>query len=187
MANIVSIRRAAITVAALGAKAFVFGILAERYKPASGKAVISNGLVTCDYPSDPSPIFGFLSIAFLAASAIGAFFSIFHPYKGKDVPPRALFHSTTMVIFFQIAIWMTMLAEGMLLWATITELMHLTRNVHHNLNTTCPTAKTGLFGGAAFMALNASLFWLVCLMLTDNARDDYSQVTGNDEKEQSKI
>lgn len=65
------------------------------------------------------------------------------------------------------------MAEGMLLWPTITELIHLKRNVHHNMNAKCPTAKTGLFGGAAFMALNASLFWLICLMLANNAREDY--------------
>lgn len=61
----------------------------------------------------------------------------------------------------------------MLLWASITEHLHLSRNVHHNMDTGCPTAKTGLFGGAGFLALDASLFWLVCLMLADNARDDY--------------
>lgn len=37
----------------------------------------------------------------------------------------------------------------------------------------CPTAKTGLFGGAAFLALDAALFWLVCQMLALNARADY--------------
>jgi hypothetical protein len=35
------------------------------------------------------------------------------------------------------------------------------------------TAKTGLFGGAAFIALVAILFWLVCQMLSLNARSDY--------------
>ncbi|KAJ1691356.1 hypothetical protein LUZ63_015511 [Rhynchospora breviuscula] len=34
-------------------------------------------------------------------------------------------------------------------------------------------SKTGLFGGAAFIALDATLFWLVCQMLTLNARADY--------------
>ena len=58
-------------------------------------------------------------------------------------------------------------------WATVTEGLHLSRNVHHNLDTTCPTAKTGLFGGAGFIALDATLFWLVCQMLTLNARADY--------------
>lgn len=61
----------------------------------------------------------------------------------------------------------------MMIWATATEGFHRTRNVHHNLKTTCPTAKTGLFGGAAFLALDAALFWLVCQMLALNARADY--------------
>lgn len=62
-----------------------------------------------------------------------------------------------------------------MMWATITEGLHRSRNVHHNLDTECPTAKTGLFGGAAFLALDAALFWLVCQMLTLNARADYLQ------------
>ncbi|GJW53905.1 peptidyl-prolyl cis-trans isomerase CYP59 [Tanacetum coccineum] len=67
----------------------------------------------------------------------------------------------------------TGLAAAMLLWPTITEHKHLISNVHYNLETTCPTAKTGLLGGGAFLALDAALFWLVSLMLADNAREDY--------------
>lgn len=67
----------------------------------------------------------------------------------------------------------TVLAEVFMLWATITEGLHRSRNIHHNLETDCATAKTGLFGGAAFLALDAALFWLICMMLTDNARSDY--------------
>ncbi|RZR97351.1 hypothetical protein BHM03_00026504, partial [Ensete ventricosum] len=47
------------------------------------------------------------------------------------------------------------------------------RNVHHDLTTQCPTAKTGLFGGGAFLALDAAIFWLICQMLTMNSRSDY--------------
>jgi hypothetical protein len=61
----------------------------------------------------------------------------------------------------------------MLLWATITESHPRTSNIHHDMDTQCPTAKTGLFGGAAFLALDAALFWLVCQMLALNARADY--------------
>ncbi|XVF23273.1 hypothetical protein REPUB_Repub13aG0022100 [Reevesia pubescens] len=68
---------------------------------------------------------------------------------------------------------LSMLAAGMLSWVTITELLHLTNNVHEDDNTTCSTAKSGLFGGAAFLALNASLFWLICLMLADDVKTDY--------------
>ncbi|KAG8066992.1 hypothetical protein GUJ93_ZPchr0005g15302 [Zizania palustris] len=65
------------------------------------------------------------------------------------------------------------LSFAMLLWATITEGLHRANNIHHDLDTQCPTAKTGLFGGAAFLALDASLFWLVAQMLALNARSDY--------------
>lgn len=65
------------------------------------------------------------------------------------------------------------LAAAMLLWPTITEQLHLIRNVHRDLKTTCPTAKTGLLGGGAFVSLDSALFWLVALMLADNAREDY--------------
>lgn len=65
------------------------------------------------------------------------------------------------------------LGVAFLLWPTITEQLILIRNVHHNLETDCPTAKTGLLGGGAFVSLDSSLFWLVALMLAINAREDY--------------
>lgn len=61
----------------------------------------------------------------------------------------------------------------MTLWATVTEAMHHVRNVHRDLGYACPTAKTGVLGGAAFLNLDASLFWIVCLMLVGNVREDY--------------
>ncbi|KAF1895792.1 hypothetical protein Lal_00037908 [Lupinus albus] len=42
----------------------------------------------------------------------------------------------------------TRLAATMLLWPTITEQIHLSHNVHSNVNYECPIAKTGLLGGA---------------------------------------
>ena len=65
------------------------------------------------------------------------------------------------------------LAAALLLWPTITEQLHLTHKIHRNLGTDCPTAKTGLLGGGAFVSLDSALFWLVSLMLADNAREDY--------------
>lgn len=65
------------------------------------------------------------------------------------------------------------LALAMMMWVTITEGLHHSRNVHHDLGYQCPTTKTGLFGGAAFLALDASLFWFICQTLTLNARADY--------------
>lgn len=71
------------------------------------------------------------------------------------------------------------LATALLLWPTLTEQFHILRNVHLNLKTECPTAKTGLLGGGAFVSLDASLFWLVALMLADNAREDYFEELEN--------
>ncbi|KAG6766620.1 hypothetical protein POTOM_027788 [Populus tomentosa] len=104
---------------------------------------------------------------------------------GKLTTPRAT-RTVCNADAFSLSMFrsVSMLAGGMLLWATTTELSHLTKNVHrHNVDSTnCPTAKTGLFGGAAFMALDASLFWLVCLMLTTNAREDYFDEAGEEQK-----
>lgn len=74
------------------------------------------------------------------------------------------------------------LAAALLLWPTLTEQLHIVHNVHRNLNTECPTAKTGLLGGGAFVSLDASLFWLVALMLADNAREDYFDEAEKDPK-----
>lgn len=65
------------------------------------------------------------------------------------------------------------LGFAFLLWPTITEHYHLSRNVHPHTTTQCPTAKTGLLGGGAFLALDSALFWLVSLMLTGNVREDF--------------
>lgn len=64
-------------------------------------------------------------------------------------------------------------AETLLLWATVVESVHRNHNHHSVVSGSCPTAKSGLFGGAAFMALDATLFWLICLMLAVNARADH--------------
>ena len=60
--------------------------------------------------------------------------------------------------------------------------MNLSGNVHHNLETQCPTAKTGLLGGGAFVSLDSALFWLVALMLASNAREDYFDEVENNGK-----
>ena len=74
------------------------------------------------------------------------------------------------------------LAAVLLLWPTVTEHLHLLHNVHRNLQTDCPTAKTGLLGGGAFVSLDAALLWLVALMLADNAREDYFEEVDKDPK-----
>jgi Protein of unknown function (DUF1218) len=75
---------------------------------------------------------------------------------------------------------------GMMLWATVTELLHNLRNVHHDMEYACPTAKTGLFGGAAFLNLDAMLLWLVTMMLVSNVREDFHR-PDEDESEDGHI
>lgn len=60
-----------------------------------------------------------------------------------------------------------------LLWPTITEQLHLSRKFHHNPDYDCPTAKTGLLGGGAFLSLDSCLLWVIALMLAGNAREDF--------------
>ncbi|XP_041021066.1 uncharacterized protein LOC121262598 isoform X1 [Juglans microcarpa x Juglans regia] len=176
----VSVRLMATIVAFCGIVSFIFGVIAENKKPASGTPITGKGVVVCKYPSDPTVALGYLSVVFLIATTVAGYLSLFYPYKGRSIPQAALFKSTSFVVFFNIAIFTAGLAGTLLLWPTITEQIHLARNVHHNLNTDCPTAKTGLLGGGAFLSLDASLFWLIALMLADNAREDYFDETGKD-------
>ncbi|KAL6619087.1 hypothetical protein ACP70R_034226 [Stipagrostis hirtigluma subsp. patula] len=67
----------------------------------------------------------------------------------------------------------TVAGAGMTMWPTAAEAMHHVRNVHRDMGYACPTAKTGVLGGAAFLNLDAMLFWMVCLMLARNVREDY--------------
>ncbi|XP_023524395.1 uncharacterized protein LOC111788301 [Cucurbita pepo subsp. pepo] len=169
----VSVKVMSLIVACLGVISFLFGVVAENKKPASGTPIPGKGLVICQYPSDPTVVLGYLSVAFLLASSSAGYFSLFYPYHGKSVPRGALFKNSSFSIFFNIALFTTGLAMTLLAWPTLTEQLHLSRNVHYDLETACPTAKTGLLGGGAFLSLDSSLFWLVALMLAGNAREDY--------------
>ncbi|GMG99160.1 hypothetical protein Nepgr_001000 [Nepenthes gracilis] len=102
--------------------------------------------------------------------------------QGKDVvickypsdPTVVLGYLSAVFLILSTAFGLTSgLAAALLLWPTITEQLHLARKVHHNLDNDCPTTKTGLMGGGAFVSLDSCLFWLICLMLADNAREDY--------------
>ncbi|XVE99438.1 hypothetical protein REPUB_Repub03eG0197700 [Reevesia pubescens] len=178
----VTIKRAALIVSFLGVLSFIFGVVAENKKPAAGTPIAGKDVVICKYPSDPSVILGYLSVAFLLLSSAAGYWSLFYPYKGKSVPNSVLFKSTSFAVFFNIALFSGGLAATLLLWPTITEQLHLTRNVHHNLTTECPTSKTGLLGGGAFVSLDSALFWLVALMLADNAREDHFDEVEKDTK-----
>ncbi|KAM4086265.1 hypothetical protein ACJW30_10G089800 [Castanea mollissima] len=163
----------ALIVGTLGVISFIFGIFAETKKPAAGTPIAGKDVVICKYPSSPTVVLGYLSLLFLLASTVVAYLSLFYPYQGKSVPNSILFKSTNFTIFFNVALFTTGLGATFLLWPTLTEQFHLSRNVHHNLKTDCPTAKTGLLGGGAFVSLDASLLWLVALMLAINAREDF--------------
>ncbi|XP_052211621.1 uncharacterized protein LOC127814263 isoform X1 [Diospyros lotus] len=169
----VSIKQMALIVATFGVLSFIFGVIAENKKPASGTPITGKGVVICKYPSDPTVVLGYLSVSFLAATTASGYLSLFYPYKGQSVPQAALFRSNTFLVFFNLAMGLAGLAATFLLWPTVTEQLHIARNVHHNQQTECPTAKTGLLGGGAFLSLDASLFWLIALMLANNAREDY--------------
>ncbi|OVA19336.1 Protein of unknown function DUF1218 [Macleaya cordata] len=163
----------ALSIALFGALSFIFGIIAENKKPAAGIPIPGHDVTICKFPSDPTVALGSIStVALVFCTALG-FFSIFYSYKGQSVPRDALFQSTTLVVFLGIAVGMSVLGGLLMLWATISESLHRIDNVHHGLDYKCPTAKTGLFGGAAFLCLDAALFWLICQMLTLNARADY--------------
>ncbi|KAL8536714.1 hypothetical protein ACS0TY_012049 [Phlomoides rotata] len=169
----VSMKQMSLLVATLGVLSFIFGVVAENKKPASGIPISGKGVVICKYPSDPSVALGYLSVIFLAISTVAGYYSLFYPYKGKSIPQAALFQSKGFLIFFNVAVATAGLAATMLLWPIITEQLHHSQNIHRNLETECPTAKTGLLGGGAFLSLDSCLFWLVALMLADNARADY--------------
>ncbi|KAK1402986.1 Keratin-associated protein [Heracleum sosnowskyi] len=175
-------KQMSLIVATFGVLSFIFGVIAENKKPPSGTPITGKGVVICKYPSDPTVALGYLSFAFLVVASVTGFLSLFYPYKGKSIPQAALFQNTSFVVFFNIALGTAGLAAALLLWPTIVEQGHRSKNVHHNLETSCPTAKTGLLGGGAFVSLDSALFWLVALMLADNAREDYFEEKGVTDK-----
>ncbi|CAL9098201.1 hypothetical protein MUK42_13660 [Musa troglodytarum] len=163
----------ALSVLFLGSVSFAFGIVAENKKPPFGTPIQGKDVIICNFPDDPTVLLGTSSVVTLILAAIAGHVAIYFPYKGKSVPSNALFQNTTLLAFFILAEGVTFIALVMLVWTTVTEGLHRSRNVHHDLTTPCPTAKTGLFGGGAFLALDAAIFWLICQMLTMNARSDY--------------
>eukprot|EP00250_Pteridium_aquilinum_P009537 c18737_g1_i1 orf=136-732(+) len=166
-------------IAVTGVLSFILGIIAENKKPANGVATTEGDLFYCVYPADPYVPLGAVSVFLLAAASVFGVLSIFYAYNQKSVPVAALARSKMLVAFGIISSILFFVAEGLLLWAIITESYHRNHRVHSIAH--CPTAKTGLMGGAAFLALDTTLFWLVCQMLTMNARADYLEAD-EDEK-----
>ncbi|XP_004305598.1 PREDICTED: uncharacterized protein LOC101306845 [Fragaria vesca subsp. vesca] len=171
----VTMTKMSVLIGALGILSFLFGILAETNKPAAGVPIIGRGMVICKYPSDPTLAYAWLSFGFLLLCSVDSGFSIFYSYKGRKAPTSVFFQSTNFNFFFTITLFTIGLAAAFLLWPIMTH-HHPNYNITGNRNShsaTCPTAKTGLLGGGAFLSLNSSLFWLVCFMLASNAREDY--------------
>ncbi|MCO5612931.1 hypothetical protein L7F22_067204 [Adiantum nelumboides] len=157
-----------------GLLSFIFGIVAENKKPATGIATQQGD------SADPYVPLGALSAIFLAATSVLGVTSIFFAYNKEAVPVSALARSKMLVTFSIISCILFFAAEGLILWASITENAYHIYRIHDTAK--CPTAKTGLMGGAAFLALDTMLFWLVCQMLTMNARADYLELDEEDEK-----
>ncbi|WVY92194.1 hypothetical protein V8G54_037708 [Vigna mungo] len=176
-----TMKQMSLIVSLLGVVSFVLGVIAENKKPAAGIPVpgLNGASVTCKYPADRTVVLGYLSVAFLIASTVVGYLSLFYPYKGKSIPQGVLFKHTTFTVFFNISLFTAGLAAALLLWPTITEQLHLTHNVHHDVHYECPTAKTGLLGGGAFLSLDSSLLWLIALMLAGNAREDFFEEDSN--------
>lgn len=175
----ITVKQMTMIVATLGVLSFVFGVIAENKKPSSGTTITRKDVVICKYPSDPTVVLGYLSIGFLVSSSLAGVYSLFYPYKGMSIPQGALFMNKGFLIFFNVALATTGLALAMLIWPTVVEQKYHALNVHRNLETECPTAKTGFIGGGAFLSLDSCLMWLVALMLAYNAREDYFEESGN--------
>ncbi|KAG0567592.1 hypothetical protein KC19_7G146300 [Ceratodon purpureus] len=159
-----------------GVLAFILGIVAENKKPTGDlarKVISSSGVTSCLYPKDPTIALGSLAAICLFVSAVIGVISLIYPYEGKSISLKNLSKSTGLVAFVILSLLLFIVSEALLLWATILESVHRNHNHHGTLAGSCPTAKAGLFGGAAFMALDSTLFWLICLMLTVNARADH--------------
>ncbi|KAH9321677.1 hypothetical protein KI387_016316, partial [Taxus chinensis] len=86
-----------------GLLAFIFGVVAENKKPASGNPVQIGSMIRCNYPYDPSIALGSLSIICLAISSGFGVTSVFFSYKGKSIPTHALWRSTALVAFFTLS------------------------------------------------------------------------------------
>lgn len=179
---------AAVVLAIPGLLAFIFAVVAENKKPSDPS--VAPGLLydpaadttTCNYPSDPALALGILAVIFLFISAILSLAAYYYPYNGKTVSAPILWRSTSLVVFTILSMIIFLVAEALLLWAVILEFHHRSENVHSGQIAECPTAKTGLFGGAGFLALDATLFFLISLMLTTNARSDYLDEDEEDQK-----
>ncbi|KAI3948216.1 hypothetical protein MKX01_014815 [Papaver californicum] len=148
---------ATLSVAFVGIVSFILGI------PAAGIPMPGVGETICKFPSDSTMVLGSLSVVALVIYTGLGFVVVFYPYKGQSVPKMPCCKSLSWLSSSGIN---SFFGGLLMMWATISESLHHVNTVHHSTDYACPTAKTGLFGGAAFLCLNAMLFWLICQMLT---------------------
>ncbi|KAL6841293.1 hypothetical protein ACP4OV_028811 [Aristida adscensionis] len=166
--------------ASFGVLSFLLAVVAELKKPPFGTPIRGRDMVVCRFPPDPTAALGAMSTLAAACSAALGALAVFFPYGGRRIPTKALFAYTPLYVFFHVAICVTVAGAGMTVWPTAAEAMHHVRNVHGDMGYACPTAKTGVLGGAAFLNLDAMLFWLICIMLAGNVRKDYYDDHGGD-------
>lgn len=141
----------------------------------------------------PSVAIGALSAVALVHTVIVGHAAVYFPYRGKSISSRFLLQSTSLRVFFVIAsssndntllfsaptavdplfcvfndallrVGRRVVFVAALLWATEGLHRHRSRNVHREAEYR-----------AAFLALDAALFWLVCQMLTINATSDFME------------
>ncbi|KAG2626923.1 uncharacterized protein LOC120701333 [Panicum virgatum] len=167
--------------ALFGVLSFVLAVLAELKKPPYGTPIQQGGgVVVCRFPRDPTVALGALSALAAACSAALGALAVFFPYGGRHVPRQVLLAHTPLYVFLHVAVGVTVAGVGTTVWATAAEAVLQVRNVHRDPAYACPTAETGVLGGAAFLNLDAMLFWVVCLMLVGNVRTDYFEDHGGD-------
>ncbi|KAL3677215.1 hypothetical protein R1sor_027163 [Riccia sorocarpa] len=180
---------AAVFLAVPGLLAFIFAVVAENKKPTDDQTeqIFASGVTNCKYPDDPTIVLGILAVIFLFVSAILATVSFYYPFDKKRVSKSILWRSKSLVIFTILSYAIFMVAEALLLWALLVESDHRSNTTHLGQIHACPTAKAGLFGGAGFLALDATLFFLITLMLTVNSRADYLEVETDDQGSYSQV
>lgn len=73
-------------------------------QPPAGEAITGRGVLICKYPNDPSIVLGYISFAFVAASTVAGYYSLFYPYKEKSIPQAEFFSNCWCSSFFNVAL-----------------------------------------------------------------------------------
>ncbi|KAJ3688175.1 hypothetical protein LUZ61_017339 [Rhynchospora tenuis] len=138
----------------------------------AGTIVSENGVVTCSYPKDHIVLLGALSIVALFAAVGFSLASLFARYKGNAVNLNLLLKCSKLKAFFGIAWLVSFVALALTLWPMVSENHLLNHNIYHTTDAACPTAKTGMIGGAGMISFCASSMWFIVFMLSQNRKTD---------------